>query len=280
MLTKIHHVGIAVRSADEALRFYRDALGMPVTKDEIVEDQGIRGVLLAAGEGEIELLEPTREDTGVARFLASRGEGLHHLCFATDDIEAELETARAKGLPLIDQKPRQGLAGKIAFLHPRATRGVLVELAQPPPGAASDQAPAGGEGVRELDHVVVAVSDLDAGVDIYAHNFDLAEQGRADLPALGIRNARLPIGAAFVELVTPLVIANEESGAVAEFLKNRGEGMYLVSLAVSDLDGAIAALSERGVRVSQPLVLGNSRISFLSPRVTHGVSVQLIERQP
>lgn len=131
MLTKIHHVGVVVRSADDALKFYRDALGLPVTADRVIEDQGVRGVLLEIGNSEIELLEPTREDTGVARFLATRGEGMHHICFESDDVDAELEGARAKGIELIDQEPRLGLAGMICFLHPKANHGVLVEFATP-----------------------------------------------------------------------------------------------------------------------------------------------------
>ncbi|HNM76893.1 MAG TPA: methylmalonyl-CoA epimerase [Tepidiformaceae bacterium] len=131
MLTKIHHVGVVVKSADEAMKFYRDALGLKVTADRVIEDQGVRGVLLEIGGSEIELLEPTRNDTGVARFLESRGEGMHHICFESDDVDVELDAARAKGIELIDQKPRLGLAGMICFLHPKSNHGVLVEFATP-----------------------------------------------------------------------------------------------------------------------------------------------------
>jgi methylmalonyl-CoA epimerase len=131
MLTKIHHVGVVVRSADEAMKFYRDALGLNVTADRVIEDQGVRGVLLEIGGSEIELLEPTRDDTGVAKFLESRGEGMHHICFESDDVDAELEGARQKGIQLIDEKPRLGLAGMICFLHPKSNHGVLVEFATP-----------------------------------------------------------------------------------------------------------------------------------------------------
>ena len=131
MLKKIHHVGVVVQSADEAMKFYRDALGLHVTADRVIEDQGVRGVLLEIGGSEIELLEPTRDDTGVARFLQTRGEGMHHICFESDDVDAELEGARQKGIELIDQKPRLGLAGMICFLHPKSNHGVLVEFATP-----------------------------------------------------------------------------------------------------------------------------------------------------
>jgi methylmalonyl-CoA/ethylmalonyl-CoA epimerase len=131
MLKKIHHVGVVVQSADEALKFYRDALGLTVTDDRVIEDQGVRGILLKIGNSEIELLEPTREDSGVAKFLASRGEGMHHICFESDDVDAEIEAARAKGIQLIDEKPRLGLAGMICFLHPKSNHGVLIEFATP-----------------------------------------------------------------------------------------------------------------------------------------------------
>lgn len=131
MLSKIHHIGIVVRSLDEAYGFYRDALSLPVHKEAIIQDQGVRAALLSIGESEIELLEPVSPDTGVARFLAQRGEGLHHLCFETDDIGRELETARRRGIALIDQQPRAGLAGTICFLHPKSSHGVLIEYAQP-----------------------------------------------------------------------------------------------------------------------------------------------------
>jgi methylmalonyl-CoA/ethylmalonyl-CoA epimerase len=102
-----------------------------LTKSQTVQDQGVKAALLQVGGSEIELLEPLSPDNGVGKFLARRGGGLHHVCFETEDVERELDGAKAKGLQLIDQKPRPGLAGMICFLHPKATRGVLVEYAQP-----------------------------------------------------------------------------------------------------------------------------------------------------
>jgi methylmalonyl-CoA epimerase len=131
MLRKIHHVGIVVRSLDEAYKFYRDTLGLPVHKEAVVEDQGVKAALLTIGNSEIELLEPINENGGVAKFLERRGEGLHHICFETDNVAAELAATKAKGIALIDQAPRQGLAGMICFLHPKANNGVLIEYAQP-----------------------------------------------------------------------------------------------------------------------------------------------------
>jgi methylmalonyl-CoA/ethylmalonyl-CoA epimerase len=133
MLKKIHHVGVVVPNLEQAMSFWRDLLGLRLTKSQTVQDQGVKAALLQVGESEIELLEPLSPDNGVGKFLARRGGGLHHVCFETENVERELEGAKAKGIQLIDQKPRAGLAGMICFLHPRATRGVLVEFAQPFP---------------------------------------------------------------------------------------------------------------------------------------------------
>src|SRR6266446_6569391 len=143
MLTRVHHVGLVVRALEDGLAFWRDVLGLRVSKQATVRDQGVRAALLPIGRSEIELLEPIDPGGGVAKFLERRGEGLHHVCFETPDAVAELAAVRAKGLPLIDEAPRPGLAGMICFLHPKGTRGVLVELATPPPGA---HAPGPGTG--------------------------------------------------------------------------------------------------------------------------------------
>lgn len=131
MVTDIHHIGIVVRSLTESYRFWRDALGLPLIREAEIKDQGVRAALLAAGGSEIELLEPVAPDSGVSRFLAKRGEGLHHLCFKTADVGGELAALKSKGVPLLDAAPRPGLAGRIAFLSPKGCHGVLVELATP-----------------------------------------------------------------------------------------------------------------------------------------------------
>ena len=109
MLTRIHHVGVVVPSLEEGLKFWRDTLGMRLTKSATIEEQGVRAALLEVGGSEVELLEPLSPEGGVGKFLARRGGGLHHVCFETDDVARELADAKAKGIQLIDQAPRSGL---------------------------------------------------------------------------------------------------------------------------------------------------------------------------
>jgi len=130
MLKKIDHIGIVVRSIEEALKAYRDALGLPLAHVQEVPEQKVKIAFLPVGDCEIELVEPTAADSGVARFLEKRGEGLHHICFEVEDIEAALRDLAAKGVRLIDRQPRQGAIGRVAFLHPKSAHGVLIELVE------------------------------------------------------------------------------------------------------------------------------------------------------
>jgi methylmalonyl-CoA/ethylmalonyl-CoA epimerase len=127
--TRIAHIGIAVRSLEELLPFYRDVIGMP--EAPLDDADGARIVGLVAGESLVELLEAATSDSPIGRFIAKRGPGIHHVCFAVDDLDGALERCRAAGVRLIDDSPRIGAEGKrIAFLHPSATGGVLVELTE------------------------------------------------------------------------------------------------------------------------------------------------------
>jgi len=133
---RIHHVAIVVRSIEAALRLYRDFLGLELELVTDVPADRVRIAFLAVGESKVELVEPTDESTGVARFLASKGEGFHHVCFEVADLAEELTRLAIDGLELIDTAPRRGAEGPVAFLHPRSCQGVLVELIEAPGGPA------------------------------------------------------------------------------------------------------------------------------------------------
>jgi methylmalonyl-CoA/ethylmalonyl-CoA epimerase len=130
---KIDHIGIATRGIEDALAFYRDALGLNVAETEEVAEQRVRVAMLPIGESRIELLEATTEDSPIARFLEKRGPGIHHIAVRVDDIRAALADLRQKGARLIDEEPRTGAGGcLVAFVHPSSTGGVLLELVQDP----------------------------------------------------------------------------------------------------------------------------------------------------
>lgn len=128
---KINHLGIATKSIDQALKFWSDALGLENVHTEIVEDQKVRVAMLPVGESRIELLEPTSEDSPIFKFLEKRGGGIHHIAVEVDDINAALAKLKAQGMRLIDAEPRIGAEGcLVAFVHPSAAGGVLLELVQ------------------------------------------------------------------------------------------------------------------------------------------------------
>ena len=131
MLKKIHHLGSAVNDLEQAVNVLKEAFNLEVGGIEEVPSQQVRVAFLPVGESRLELLEPTSEESAVGKFLAKRGEGFHHVAFETDSIEEALKLAESKGLRLIDKQPRPGAHGtKVAFIHPKSTFGVLVELVQ------------------------------------------------------------------------------------------------------------------------------------------------------
>lgn len=131
MVEKVDHIGIAVSNLDEAVKLYRDALGLELHGTEVVEEQKVKVAFLPVGDTEVELLESTSPEGPIAKFIEAKGQGIQHIAFRVDDIEAALEEMKAKGMRLIDEKPRYGAGGaRIAFLHPKSTNGVLIELCE------------------------------------------------------------------------------------------------------------------------------------------------------
>jgi len=271
MLSRLHHIGIAVRSVDEALRFYRDALGLEVAVDRIMPREGVRGVLLPAGESEIELLESVSAGSSIAKFLEARGPGLHHICFETDNCAVELQTVSDRGAQLIDRVPRPGLAGQIGFLHPRSSHGVLVELATPP--SREHEAGEGVGVVLGLEEIGIVVRDRKIGASTYARHFGFsyASPPGGTVESLGAQAAFLQIGMSRIALLEP---AGAE-GPTARFARDRGEGLLLLTLSVSDLPAAIRRLREHGVECGEPLPSGEL---FVLSDATCGVRLQLIVR--
>lgn len=223
MITGVHHVGIAVRDLADGLAFWRDTLGLPVLRQAVVADQQVRAALLGGGTCEIELLEPTAPESPVGRFLARRGAGLHHLCFESDDVGRELTRFHGTGVELIDPQPRPGLAGRIAFLHPRSCAGILVEVATPTDPTPPAEAP------LTVTAVHLIVEDVHATVQLYRGLFGFPV--RIAHPDWSL--AQLTAGGVALQLASPAVTAGRpglsllrlmtpEVGAVADRLQARG----------------------------------------------------------
>lgn len=131
LFKKINHIGIAVKKLEDSLPIFQDILDMKCATIEEVADQKVKVACLPIGESEIELLESTSSEGSIARFIEKRGEGIHHIAFEVDNLKSVLEDLKKKGVQLIDQEPRHGAGGiRIAFLHPRSTNGILIELCE------------------------------------------------------------------------------------------------------------------------------------------------------
>ncbi|MBM4439983.1 MAG: methylmalonyl-CoA epimerase [Candidatus Rokubacteria bacterium] len=248
MIASIHHVGIAVKRLSDAYRLYRDLLGLPLIKEAEVADQGVRAALLAAGDSEVELLEPLGPDSGLARFVAKHGEGLHHVCFQSADVAADLGTLKEKGAELIDAVPRKGLAGMIGFLHPRACAGVLVELATPFAGEGG----APHASALRLKRLIIGAQDPRATAARFRGLFALSE-----LPMNGGPRVMLTVGRS--EL---LIVPDGEVGG--------REGMVALSMVAADFERLLAGFERAGT----PVLRGTGEVT-LEPATTHGVHLHI-----
>ncbi len=267
-LTHVHHIGIVVHDADKAAELWRDTFGLHKAVDREIDSQGVRGIIFPLDNCEVELLQPTREGTGIAKFLETNGEGFHHLCFGTTDVATELKTAEAKGMNMIDTEPREGLSGMIGFIHPRSNHGVLIELAEPPSDAPVHNGPAEGPYPHAMHHITVAVHEIAPVVDEWTERFGLSIGRHAESEALGIEAQFLSLGGTEIELVRPL----EGSGGPLPRKLEDGEGLFMLALTVRDAEQSVGYLRTRGLTVTDA-----NTGAFISPKHTYGARLRLSE---
>jgi methylmalonyl-CoA/ethylmalonyl-CoA epimerase len=282
MFTGIHHAAVVVKELEPALRFFHELLGLPVGMRATVAGQGVEAVLLPAGATEIELLRPIDPAGGIARFLARRGEGLHHLCVGTASVAAALAQAQGAGLPLIDQTPRPGLAGTIAFLHPKASHGILVELAQPssPSGHGSPgtpPAPAQGEPgtnvpkAPRIEMVYAAATNPAGAAETFARNFS-GVLG-ASKPDAGLEAHVLPVGIGSSRLGVLAPVG--PTSPVARWLAERGEGLFGLRLGLANLEAAQRRLQSAGIPVEAAATASATWRLRIEPNHAHGLHLLL-----
>lgn len=271
MFTGIHHAAVVVKELKPALRFFHELLGLPVGMRATVAEQGVEAVLLPAGPSEIELLRPIDPAGGIARYLARRGEGLHHLCLGTSNVAAALAQAQGAGLPLIDQTPRPGLAGTIAFLHPKASQGILVEMAQPPSSAGHGSPGPNPPRAPRVEMVYAATADAASAAQTLARNFGgLLGATEADA-GLGARVLPVGIGDSRLGVLAPAA----PSSPVARWLAERGDGLFGLRLELGNLEETRRRLVSAGVPVETTAASTAWRLR-IEPAHAHGLHLLLV----
>lgn len=235
----VHHVGIAVRDMAAALRFYGEALGLPVVREVDVPSRGAHVALLAAGGSYIELIAPAADDSPFAKHIATHGEGLHHVALWTDDVEALVARLRESRVPLQDDQPRDGATGRLAFLAPEAMDGALIEVVQPDEGLRGMTPPAGGR-ITRIDHVVLRLPDAGAVCDRMRDYFGV--ETKRTFERGGTRFSFLRPGDVVMELIGPSEPPAEPRPG------------YIAGLAfeVNGIDELTAELKSRGLPVGEP----------------------------
>ena len=269
----LDHVAIAVKNREESIPVFRDALGMKLGRSGESAGSGIKNVYFHTEDGHyLALIEPLAPGNAVDRAIQARGEGIYVLSLEIESLEAAKQELAAKGVRLVGSAAARGPI----FIHPQSANGMLLQLTQ----RAWPDAPAGAMRAthpdakyRWLDHFVIAVRDLDQAVANYRDNLGFKLERTAVSPAMGIKQAFFTLeDGHFIELAQPLGAETPMGRA----LQRRGEGAYLICLAVSDLAERVQALKANGVQ----LIGGNhpGEQVFIHPRFAKGALIQLVER--
>ena len=247
MIRDVHHVGIAVRDMEAAYAFYRDALGLPVVKEGDVPARGAKAALLAVGGSYLELVQPTDEGSPFAKYIAERGEGLHHIGLLSDDVDSQVAHLKEMSVLLEDHEPRKGFTGRLSYLSPLAFDGALLEVVQPeesltPPPPLPKRGRGGDSAnrmVTRIDHVVMHVPSVDAVCKRFEDYFAVPTKRRIER---GPRSfAFLRPGDVIIEVIGPNDGGDPESGRIAG-----------LAFEVKGIDDLAASLKEKGYPVGEP----------------------------
>ena len=269
MITDVHHVGIAVRDMEAALRFYAEALGLPLVKRGEAPARGAKVALLAVGGSYLELAQPTRDGSPFAEHIAEQGEGLHHLALGTDDVSTLVAALRARGVPLQDAEPREGFTGRLSYLAPEAMDGVLLEVVQPP-RELSDSG--GGSPVSRIDHVVLRLPNVEVACGRMREYFGVETKRTFERGEM--RFSFLRPGEVILELIGP----KKPPSALPAGRQARPGSIAGLAFEVTDIDALAADLKERGLPVGEPHpALQGGRIVSVNASGACGVPVALID---
>ncbi len=248
MFLSIDHIGVAVNDLEAAVARFNETLGLSEAAREHVEDQQLIAALIPTSDVRFELLQPTSPESVVGRFLERRGEGIHHICFEVGDIEAEIQDLTGREVQLIQGAPRQGFVGMVEFVHPRAAAGVLTEIAQ-----ISLRTPTSVD--LRMGRVTVATKSAGASADVWKRNFgmvDSADTGFSSSPANSARHRDLCIWDSGESAVMRFAEALGSQGPIHDFIENRGESVYSLTLVASNLESVPFVKATQGRTVIPP----------------------------
>ncbi|MDA1095860.1 MAG: methylmalonyl-CoA epimerase [Chloroflexi bacterium] len=238
MFRRLDHVGIAVNNLDQAILRLEAVFGLKTSAIEDIPDQGVRAALVPTAVGRFELLQPTSADSAMGRFIARRGEGLHHVCFGVDNLTEARSRILERGGSLIQDAPRDGLVGTVDFVHPRSTGGVLVEIAEITLFTPSTTD-------LQFHHITIRTADHVAASDRWVQLFGARLKRRAVSQGFQMATSWLDAGDAEVEFAQQ----TNDSGPVARAIRGKGEGLHAVVLESRDPALLAEHIREQGIRV-------------------------------
>ena len=238
MFRHLDHVGIAVHDLERAAERVEAVLGLTPAVVEEVPDQQVKAALIPMPVGRLELLQPTSPESAVGRFLERRGEGMHHVCFAVDDVHSARQRIAAHGGEMVYEEPRDGLTGIVDFVHPRSTAGVLTEIAE-----ITLLTPASGD--LQVHHVTVRTRDADSASALWTRLFDIPLKRKAVSEGFRMSTAWLDAGDAEVEFAQQL----DDAGPVARAIDQMGEGLHALVVESSTPETVAQRAETAGVRV-------------------------------
>lgn len=277
MIQGISHIGHAVNNMQQALKQYKQLFDLEPAFIVNMKAAGNNGALLPMADNLFEVLEPTRTDGFVGKFLQSKGEGLYYVALLSDNINEEIRSLREKGKELIEFEPTPELPFKTAWIHPRSMRGNLIELISTEMYEWLWKRADKGRGRARISHVGHVVKNLDEALQTYIQILGHRSSFKVDLSAEGIVNTMIPLGRNFIELLWPV----DPQGFVGKFLKNKGEGLYHISLAVKNVEEEVRILKSRGAKVMEfePTSDMPYKTAWVHPASTVGILIEIIPEE-
>lgn len=268
MFLGLDHVGVAVKDIEAAAAKLEKAFGLKVAAREEIKDQQVIAAMVPTSVGRFELMQPTNPESAVGRFIARRGEGIQHVCYAVQDVREASAALKARGAELVYGAPRHGFSGEVEFVHPKSASGVLVEIAQIMLFTPSTHD-------LRFHGVTLAYKDKDAAAAVWQKHFEMAMKRTRPASGFGIATTWLDAGNTEVEFAQPA----REDVPMAHAVQKRGEGIYAVRLEASDPEAVAERARAAGVRVVADTSEPGNTVRVVHPSDLFGTMVLLLQKQ-